>query len=164
MAKASPERASPIPGRSPRAAGRDPACLAIRREIIEFSQLPISSWLPTIDSVSAILFLVQTLSEAGHTQRDGRCEALRAGITGASHTALGLKLGLCAGFIGTADLAKCLEVPVLHAQVGAERRSVLSACCGAPDRPREQVLCDVLDSVADDSGLPVVGRSQGALS
>ena len=47
--------------------------MAIRREIIEFSQLPISSWLPSIDSVSAILFLIQRLSEAGETRRDGRC-------------------------------------------------------------------------------------------
>ena len=54
-------------------ASRDPA-FAIRREIIDYASLPISSWLPSIDSVSAVLALVQQLSEAGAVKRDGKCK------------------------------------------------------------------------------------------
>ena len=117
-----------LAGRSPRAPRREPGALAIRREVIEFAQLPISSWLPAIDSVSAVLFLVQTLSEAGQTQRDGRCEALcPCRLQACTPCTWPDGTGaLCAGFIGAAELAKCLEVPVLHAQVqprpGAARR------------------------------------------
>ena len=68
-----------LSGRSPKA-HKAPTALAIRREIIEFAQLPISSWLPSIDSVSAILFLVQSLAEAGKTEPGGRCEAVRAQV------------------------------------------------------------------------------------
>ena len=56
---------------------RDPA-FAIRREIIDYASLPISSWLPSIDSVSAVLALVQQLSEAGTVKRDGRCTLRQA--------------------------------------------------------------------------------------
>ncbi len=91
--------------------------LTIRSEVLEYGSVPIASWLPRLDSSTALQSLAYQLGQVAQRDESGRCKISTVDAAAPDISSFALIRCWCADMVELTTLARLMEVPLQHAGV-----------------------------------------------